>query len=80
MFLLPWARISPAMSKHMALATSLARILVTSASSALNHLKLGNVDMFVVTWLMPGVVIGGFVGANSAEWIPTHYLPKVFGV
>ncbi|EDM56162.1 choline dehydrogenase, partial [Vibrio parahaemolyticus AQ3810] len=68
------------MSMHMALATSLASIIVTSGSSALNHLKLGNVDMFVVKWLMPGVVIGGFVGANIAEWIPTHYLPKVFGV
>lgn len=36
--------------------------------------------MFVVKWLMPGVVVGGFIGANIAEWIPTQYLPKVFGV
>ncbi|MGI3075062.1 sulfite exporter TauE/SafE family protein [Vibrio alginolyticus] len=80
LYLLPLAGISPEMSMHMALATSLASIIVTSGSSAMNHLKLGNVDMFVVKWLMPGVVIGGFVGANIAEWIPTHYLPKVFGV
>ena len=78
LYLLPLAGISPEMSMHMALATSLASIIVTSGSSAMNHLKLGNVDMFVVKWLMPGVVIGGFVGANIAEWIPTHYLPKVF--
>ncbi|EJN6827600.1 hypothetical protein ATY35_04645 [Vibrio cidicii] len=80
LYLLPWAGISTELSMHMALATSLASIIVTSGSSALNHLKLGNVDMFVVKWLMPGVVVGGFIGANIAEWIPTQYLPKVFGV
>jgi uncharacterized membrane protein YfcA len=25
-------------------------------------------------------VIGGFAGSNVAEWIPSHYLPKVFAV
>lgn len=78
--LLPKAGIDPSITMNIALATSLSTIIVTSGSSALNHLKLGNVDMFVVKWLMPGVVIGGFVGANVAEWIPTEYLPKVFGV
>ncbi|MEF1310171.1 sulfite exporter TauE/SafE family protein [Vibrio mytili] len=80
LYLLPLAGISPELSMHMALATSLASIIVTSASSTLNHLKLGNVDVFVVKWLMPGVVVGGFLGASLAEWIPTHYLPKIFGV
>ncbi|WP_114766162.1 sulfite exporter TauE/SafE family protein [Vibrio rhodolitus] len=78
--LLPKAGIDPSITMNIALATSLSTIIVTSGSSALNHLKLGNVDMFVVKWLMPGVVIGGFVGANVAEWIPSEYLPKVFGV
>ena len=80
LILLPQAGIDAAISMNIALATSLATIIVTSGSSALNHLKLGNVDMFVIKWLMPGVVIGGFIGANIAEWIPADYLPKVFGV
>nr|WP_216607940.1 sulfite exporter TauE/SafE family protein [Vibrio sp. RE88] len=80
LFLLPMAGIDPAISMQIALATSLASIIVTSGSSALNHFKLGNVDMYVVKWLMPGVVVGGFLGANVAEWIPSQYLPKVFGV
>jgi uncharacterized membrane protein YfcA len=80
MFLLPMAGIDAGISMQIALATSLASIIVTSGSSAYNHFKLGNVDMFVVKWLMPGVVIGGFLGANVAEWIPSQYLPKVFGV
>lgn len=79
LFLLPMAGIDAEISMHIALATSLASIIATSGSSALNHFKLGNVDMFVVKWLMPGVVIGGFLGANLAEWIPSQYLPKVFG-
>ncbi|NRF31920.1 sulfite exporter TauE/SafE family protein [Vibrio coralliilyticus] len=80
LFLLPMAGIDPAISMQIALATSLASIIVTSGSSAFNHFKLGNVDMYVVKWLMPGVVVGGFLGANVAEWIPSQYLPKVFGV
>ncbi|CAH8223827.1 sulfite exporter TauE/SafE family protein [Vibrio aestuarianus] len=80
LFLLPIAGIAPELSMHLALATSLATIIVTSGSSALNHLKLGNVDMFVVKWLMPGVIVGGFLGSIVAELIPTQYLPKVFGV
>jgi uncharacterized membrane protein YfcA len=80
LFLLPSAGISPSIVMHLALATSLASIIVTSGSSALNHFRLGNIDMFVVKWLMPGVVVGGFLGANVAEWIPSQYLPKVFGI
>nr|WP_253820789.1 sulfite exporter TauE/SafE family protein [Vibrio sp. 99-70-13A1] len=80
LFLLPKSGISPDIAMQMALATSLATIIVTSGSSALNHLKLGNVDVFVIKWLMPGVVIGGFMGSFIADVIPTEYLPKVFGV
>ncbi|HFF3128096.1 TPA: sulfite exporter TauE/SafE family protein, partial [Vibrio cholerae] len=80
LFLLPYAGISTEIVMQLALATSLATIILTSGSSALNHLKLGNVDVFVVKWLMPGVVVGGFLGSVVAEWIPSQYLPKVFGV
>lgn len=80
LFLLPMAGIDSSISMQIALATSLASIIATSGSSALSHFKLGNVDMFVVKWLMPGVIIGGFFGANVAEWIPSQYLPRVFGV
>ncbi|XHY19806.1 sulfite exporter TauE/SafE family protein [Vibrio sp. TBRI6] len=80
LLLLPMAGIDASVSMQIALATSLASIIATSGSSALNHFKLGNVDMFVVKWLMPGVIIGGFFGANLAEWIPSQYLPRVFGV
>lgn len=80
LFLLPKAGIATDIAMQIALATSLSTIIVTSGSSALNHLKLGNVDMFVIKWLMPGVVVGGFLGSFIADVIPAQYLPKVFGV
>jgi uncharacterized membrane protein YfcA len=80
LFLLPKAGIAQEFAMQMALATSLSTIIVTSGSSALNHLKLGNVEMFVVKWLMPGVVVGGFMGSFIADSIPSQYLPKVFGI
>ncbi|WP_428810918.1 sulfite exporter TauE/SafE family protein [Vibrio makurazakiensis] len=80
LFLLPKAGIAADIAMQIALATSLSTIIVTSGSSALNHLKLGNVDMFVIKWLMPGVVVGGFLGSFIADAIPAQYLPKVFGV
>ena len=69
LFLLPLAGIDPSICMQIALATSLASIIVTSGSSAFNHFKLGNVDIHVVKWLMPGVVVGGF----SARILPNGY-------
>lgn len=78
--LLPYAGISLDLCMLMALATSLATIIITSGSAALNHLKFGNVDMYVVKWLMPGVLIGGFMGSFVAEMLPSAWLPKLFGI
>jgi len=77
-FILPMTGIDPALVMHFALATSLSTIILTSGSSALNHIKLGNVDLFIAKWLIPGVIIGGFLGSTIADWIPSQYLTKVF--
>lgn len=80
LLLLPMAQIDPEIIMNIALATSLTSIIVSSGSSALNHLKRGNVDMFAVKWLIPGVVIGGLMGTYVVEWVPSQYLPHIFGV
>lgn len=80
LYLLPQVGISPDNAMQFALGTSLATIILTSGSSALNHLKLGNVEIFAVKFLLPGVVIGGFCGSTLADLIPGQYLPRVFGV
>lgn len=80
LYLLPQVGIAHETAMQFALGTSLATIILTSGSSALNHLKLGNVEMFAVKFLLPGVVIGGLCGSTIAEYIPGEYLPRVFGV
>ncbi|PMH39741.1 hypothetical protein BCU68_06460 [Vibrio sp. 10N.286.49.B3] len=80
LYLLPYFGISADITMQIALGTSLATIIITSGSSAINHLALGNVDMFAIKWLMPGVLAGGFFGTFIAEWIPTELLPKIFAV
>jgi uncharacterized membrane protein YfcA len=79
-FILPLAGLDPTLAMHFALATSLATIIFTSGSSAINHIKLGNVELFIVKWLIPGVIVGGFMGSYIAEMIPNEYLPKVFSI
>lgn len=78
-YLLPAVIGSAANIMSIALATSLATVIITSGSSARNHFKFGNVDFFAIKWLLPGVISGGFFGAFIAEWIPSNYLPQVFG-
>ena len=79
-WLLPQVGIEPSMLMHIALATSLASIVMTSMASARNHFRLGNVDLSVVKVLAPGIIIGGLSGSVVAELVPAQYLPKVFAV
>ncbi|SJN53877.1 hypothetical protein VR7878_00528 [Vibrio ruber DSM 16370] len=80
LFLFPHIGIGSDIAMQVALATSLSCIILTSGSSALNHLRYGNIDLLAVKWLTPGIVAGGLMGATLADWMPSEYLPKVFGV
>lgn len=77
--LLPWAGIEPSLVMPMALATSLASIVLTSSSSAYTHYQLGNVQFSVIYYLLPGLLLGGFLGSAIADSIPTEDLPRIFG-
>ena len=65
---------------HMALATSLATIIVTSVSSARAHHKRGAVLWRIVFDLSPGIVIGAWLGAMFASALASEILKPVFGV
>jgi uncharacterized membrane protein YfcA len=80
LWLLPQANVAHDIVMQIALATSLASIVLTSGSSAFNHFKLGNVDFYLIKGLVPGVVLGGIAGSYIAELIPSHLLPKIFSV
>jgi uncharacterized membrane protein YfcA len=80
LLLFPHIGIAPDIAMQVALATSLSCIILTSGSSALNHLRYGNIDLLAVKRLTPGIVAGGLIGATLADEMPSGYLPKVFGM
>lgn len=65
---------------HMALATSLATIIVTSISSTYTHNKKHAVLWRVVLLLAPGICLGAWFGAIFATHINTVILKSFFGV
>ncbi|WP_101494690.1 sulfite exporter TauE/SafE family protein [Salinivibrio sharmensis] len=79
-FLLPVFGIAPAVVMPIALATSLATIVLTSSASAWRHFRLGNVHLNAVKALVPGMMLGGILGAALADRLPPDWLPRLFGV
>ncbi len=59
---------------HVALATSLASIILTSVSSTRSHWKRGSVLWPSVKALAPGLVVGGLGGAQIASHLPSDAL------
>jgi uncharacterized membrane protein YfcA len=65
---------------HIALATSLATIVITSISSTLAHQRKRAVLWPVVLLLTPGIALGAWIGASFAAQLDTAILKPVFGV
>lgn len=65
-YVLPWQGIPEEHAVHVALATSLASIVLTGMSSARAHHRRGSVLWPSVAWLVPGLLVGGLVGAKFA--------------
>ncbi len=65
---------------HMAVATSLATILFTSASSIRAHHARGAVRWDIVRWLAPLAFVGTVVGAQFAGRLKTPWLALLFGL
>lgn len=65
---------------HMALATSLATIIVTSVSSTLAHHKKQAVQWRTVFVMSPGIAVGSWSGASFASTLDTATLKPVFGI
>ena len=77
--LLPYADIDQALVMPMALATSLASIIITSSASAWSHYQMGHIQLKSIAFLLPGLLLGGFIGSMIADVVPANILPKVFG-
>src|SRR5688572_30875006 len=68
-WLLPAQGVPEAQAMHVALATSLASIVLTGLSSARAHHRRGSVLWPSVRWLVPGLLLGGLVGAKFATMV-----------
>ena len=79
-FVLPALGAPAAHVMHMALATSLACIVLTALASTRAHHRRGAVAWTNVFWLAPGLVIGGLVGALLAGALPDAWLRIGFAV
>ena len=71
---LPALGVPAAEVMHVAVATSMATIVLTLASSAMAHIRRGTVVWPSWRWLAPGMVIGGVAGAHIAQLLSAHAL------
>jgi uncharacterized membrane protein YfcA len=71
---LPTLGFPPSQIMHVAVATSMAAIVITLASSSLAHFRRGSVLRASWMRLAPGMAIGALVGAQAAEWLPEQAL------
>ena len=73
-WLLPRQGIPPEAAMHAALATSLASIVLTAMSSARAHARRGSVLWPTVAWMVPGLLIGGWLGSRFAVGLDGRWL------
>lgn len=78
--LLPELGVPPTRVMHVALASSLAAIVLTAVTSTLAHHRRGAVRWAAVTRLAPGVIAGAVGGGWVAHYIPNRALQILFGV
>jgi uncharacterized protein len=69
----------PSIIMHLAIGTSLATIIVTSISSISAHQKKKGIIWTIVRNLVPGLVIGAFIGAGIADYLPGKGLQLIIG-
>lgn len=65
-WLLPLYGVPVEAAMHAALATSLASIILTAAASARAHAARGSVLWPTVAWMVPGLLLGGWLGSAVA--------------
>jgi uncharacterized membrane protein YfcA len=78
--LLTWQQVSEDVAVPVAVATSLATMLMTAASAVWFHFRRGAVDWPTVARLGGGVAAGAAIGAALATTIPGQDLARVFAV
>lgn len=78
-FILPRYGIPKEIAIHIALATSMAAIVINSVSALISHHKRGNIQWAMFKKIIFFSVIGSFLGAMTASYISGRYLEIIFG-
>ena len=73
-WLLPTQGVPPEHAVHVALATALASIVLTGLSSARAHHRRGSVLWATAAWLVPGMLLGGWLGSLVATRLDGDWL------
>lgn len=72
--------LAPAHSVHLALATGMASVIVTSSVSVREHHRHGAVDWSIVARMAPGMVSGSLLSTLAAGWLSQRSLALAFAV
>lgn len=67
-------------TQHVAQGTSLLVMVPAGAVGAFTHWKLGNVAAGILFGLIPGILLGTYLGGNLANIIPDNTLRLIFAV
>lgn len=79
-FLLPLAGIPSIFVVHIAVATSLATVMITGSSATFVHNRHRAIDWHLVRRLIPLLIIGVVIGTMLAAHIPGYWLAKLIAV
>ena len=80
LFLLPSIGFSPEITPHVAIATSLAAIILTSLSSAHAHHRRANVPWPMFKPMLPGLILGSIGSGFIAQMISAEQLQQTFAL
>ena len=80
LYLLPQVGVTAEQLPHIAIATSLAAIILTSFSSARAHQHRKNINWSLCFRILPGILVGASTSGFIAELIPAIHLQKAFAV
>lgn len=75
-----WQGFSPDILTHLAVGTSLATIVFTSASSFFSHHRKGSVRWIILKPMTLGIMLGAVLGVATVIQLNGDLLKKLFGV
>lgn len=65
---------------HLAVGTSLAAIVITSSVSSWTHWQKQAIDLNLLKQMIPGVILGAWLGGEVASWLAGEELQMTFAL